>query len=560
MAQLFCIAGDDVGRRWNVPEGEVLVGRDPACDVVLTDGRVSRRHCRISFAAGYYVIANLSQTNGTQVNKTQITEQKLEDRDEIELGNTALRFLLQDASIPAAHPAPGTAPAAPPSPPRPLDIEKSVVFYGAEENAAGTSHDLIRAAVSQTALDPSDISRDLSLPDQLQSYARRFEIVRSVVDSIVTELDLERIFSGILDHVFNFVAAERGCVMTVNPANGECVVQAVLDRSGQRRLKSEFPMSRTICEQVLRDKVAVLSTNAMADARFSGHESIVLRGIRSVMSAPMVFHDETLGIISVDNSGLANAFSKKDLETLSTIASLGATAIHNANMVKQHVRMEMTRESFARFLPPALVRQVTEEGRELRLGGEQADVTVLFADIRSFTPICANRPPQEVVHLLNTFFHELTEVIFRHRGTLDKYIGDCIMAIFGCPEPYPHHSLRAARAALDMRRVLTTHPLLSKEIRVGIGLHRGLVIHGFVGSKQRMQYTAVGDTVNIAARLCDAAEGGQIIISPSVHYFERDYLATKSLGPLDLQGVKERLVCHELLDLTESGRTYNPWD
>jgi adenylate cyclase len=322
-------------------------------------------------------------------------------------------------------------------------------------------------------------------------------------------------------------------------------------------------MSRTICEMALREKVAVLSTDAMRDERFSSRESVILQGLRSVMSAPMIFQNRPLGIISVDNRDLSSAFSKQDLETLTIIANLAATAIHNAQMVRDHVRMEVTRQNFARFLPPALVRQVTEQGRELRLGGQKAEVTVLFTDIRAFTSMCASRPAEEIVNLLNVYFHELTECVFRHQGTLDKYLGDGILAVFGCPEPHADHSARAARAAVEMRDILTTHDLLRRQIGVGIALHRGEVIHGFVGSRQRIQYTVVGDTVNTASRLCGQAKAGQILISRAVLDTAGEYLETRPLAPVALEGKTEPLPCYEIVGLSDKGKAFRadvtPW-
>ena len=540
MPRLLSIKGSPVDVRWTAADGPILLGRDPECQVVLDDPRVSRRHCLIVFREGRHYLTNLSQTNGTLVNRRRVELHALEGGDEIAVGVSRMQFVEEgDDQATQMEPAEEGL----------LDLDKSIVFYNDDGDTANS--ELINLENSGQLLAAECDDQNLNYAELAANYARRLEIIRDLVNSIVSELDLDTIFERILDHVFTFVKAERGCVLLYDKVQGECVPRAVREL-GRRRLAEGFPMSRTIMHTVLRQGVAILSTNAMNDDRFGHEDSIIFQGIRSVMSAPMIYQGRPLGIISVDNRDMASVFAKRDLETLSIIANLAATAIHNAQMVEQHVRMEMTRQNFERFLPPALARQVIDEGRELRLGGERAEITILFIDIRSFTSFCADKPPEEVVHLLNVFFHEMTECVFLHRGTLDKYMGDAVLAVFGCPEPYAEHSLQAARAAIHMRDVLTSHPMLSTTIEAGISLHRGEAIHGFVGSEQRIQYTVIGDSVNIASRLCDLARGNQILLSQQVVDAEPGRLQTRRLADVTLQGKNEPMACYELVALEDT--------
>lgn len=540
MAEIQVVRGTDTGKRWTLHPNAVFIGRDPNCGVMLTDRRVSRRHCRVDYHAGRHHVTNLSQTNGTYVNSVRVEEAMLADGDDIVIGETRMRFydeMLRPQSL---------------SP----DSSQSVIFL--EDSDQESPSQVIDLKFDSRASVTEGIATLDQALDRIGAYSQRFEIIRAVGESVVSELDLDKVFDLILDQVFRFVPAERGCILLFDAATGEFAPRAVKDRNRLQALH-EMPMSRSILKQVLKERVAILSTDAMQDQRFAKEESIILQGIRSMMSAPMLLQDSTLGIISVDSSSMANAFSRRDIETLSIIANLAALAIRNAEMVRERVQAETTRRTFSRFLPPALMKQITEEGRELCLGGETAEVTILFADIRNFTAMCERKTPDDVVSILNACFHEWTECIFHNGGTLDKYIGDAVLAVFGSPEPYPDHTLRAARAALEIRDSIFKYETLREEIKVGTALHRGFVIHGFVGSESRMQYTVIGDTVNTAARLCKVAAGNQVVVTRSILEAEGPRLITRALPSVVVPGKTESIDIYDLIgvvgEATDANRT-----
>jgi adenylate cyclase len=182
-------------------------------------------------------------------------------------------------------------------------------------------------------------------------------------------------------------------------------------------------------------------------------------------------------------------------------------------------------------MPEYVVQQLLENPNSFRLGGVNQTITVLFADIRGFTAYSENEKPEKIVRLLNRYFSAMSELIFAHGGTLDKYTGDGLMAIFGAPTATPKDSKNALQAAVAMQKRLE---LLNREleaegfgrIAVGIGLHTGEAIIGYIGSEQRSEYTAIGDTVNLASRLESSALGGQILISEATAF------ASENLFPL----------------------------
>jgi adenylate cyclase len=194
------------------------------------------------------------------------------------------------------------------------------------------------------------------------------------------------------------------------------------------------------------------------------------------------------------------------------------------------------------YLSPQVADLITTADGGVELGGVLQPVTVLFADIRDFTKMSEQLDAREVVLLLNEFFTAMTDVILEAGGTLDKFIGDCVMALFGAPVPAGDDVQRAVEAAINMQRQAAR---LNTRIQIGVGLHTGRAVVGNIGSAQRMQYTAIGDTVNVAARLVSHASPGQIIVSEDIRNLAGGQF--QPLGAVELKGRQQRINAYSLL-------------
>ncbi|HMR77874.1 MAG TPA: adenylate/guanylate cyclase domain-containing protein [Polyangiaceae bacterium] len=204
-------------------------------------------------------------------------------------------------------------------------------------------------------------------------------------------------------------------------------------------------------------------------------------------------------------------------------------------------REAQVRGDLSRFLSRELVDAVVNGKQSLSLGGRRAEVTVLFADVVAFTPMAESRDAEQVVTLLNELFTMLSEIVFRHGGMVDKFIGDCIMAVWGATEECPDHAERALRAAEDMLRFLETtnedwRGRFDLEIRLGIGVNSGEAIVGNVGSDKRMEFTVVGDVVNVAARLEAIARPNQVLLGERTQQLAPEVLPLTDLGAHELTG------------------------
>jgi adenylate cyclase len=222
-------------------------------------------------------------------------------------------------------------------------------------------------------------------------------------------------------------------------------------------------------------------------------------------------------------------FSDEDLAFLVAFAGIASAAVEREASSSRLQQAARVRANFERYFAPQIAQRIADSSGRVVPGGSRQNVVVLFSDIRGFTAIAESLPPTHMADQLNEYFGAMVDCVFRHEGALDKFIGDAIMAYWGVPEAGEHDAAHAVAAALDMQRALVSlnarwaaegRPLLS----VGIGIHSGEAFVGNIGSPRRLEFTLIGDTVNVANRLCRLAGGAEILVSDAV----RDALSDPS--------------------------------
>jgi adenylate cyclase len=241
--------------------------------------------------------------------------------------------------------------------------------------------------------------------------------------------------------------------------------------------------------------------------------------------APLLWRDVALGAICV-NSSVESAhgqppFSDDDLRLLLMVGRYAAMSLSNQRLQEEVRRESATKANLLRQFSPAVAEQVLSSGN-LQLSGERSEVTVLYSGIWGFINLTRNMEPIEVVEMLNDYYNRLLPIVFAHGGTVDKYVDGAIVAVFGSPNSDPKQHENAVRSAMDMQEAMRTlnqrRAAQGKTTcEIGIGVDLGEVVHGFIGVLDRMEYTVIGDAVNCAARYCDEACGGEILISPQVY-------------------------------------------
>jgi adenylate cyclase len=270
--------------------------------------------------------------------------------------------------------------------------------------------------------------------------------------------------------------------------------------------------------------------------------------IRSVICVPLILNERIIGVFGVINRQGRTDFGRSDRRLLWAIASQMDTAIFEG------LQIQKVREAFSRRVGSQMMERLIGTADRDLLKGERVIITSLFSDIRGFTSISERIAPETLVQMLNEHLSALTDIVIEHEGFVDKFVGDCVMALFNAPERQPDHALRAVKTALammKMHRQLMKHwdTLGWESAPIGIGIDTGETIVGNFGSVQRIEYTAISRHVNLASRLCGAAEGDQILISPTTYDLVRDAVVVEPVPDLKLKGVAEAVDAYNVLGL-----------
>ena len=495
------------------------IGRHPDNSIQLPDRLVSKEHCLIFLDPnGSYILRDLGSQNGTFVNSQKLHgDWLLRDGDRITIGATLCLFSSRET----------------PAESSPLEAE-------------GTIHIL-----SQTS---SKMPENRFLPEReiwdekaLRADYEKLRVAHELQRDLGLELHLERIFQHILARTFELLDCDRAVILTPDD-HGNMIIRA----SKTRNKTDRIIVSSTILKHVQDEKVAIISSDALTDERFAGAESVILQNIRSAMTVPILYEKQLLGIMMIDSAATVKAYTEKDLLLFVNIANQTAQFIKIAEMARQIENEARTRERFQRLLSPALAEMVVSGKLKVEKGGQNRTATVLFADIRGFTTICEHMPAADVLQMLNEYFELLVEAAFRYEGTVDKFVGDQIMVVWGAPVSHPDDPIRAVRAALDMQKAVAAYSIARRskgqpEIKIGIGINTGELVAGYIGSTQTMSYSVIGDEVNTASRLCAAAGAGEILLSENTFVRARGHFEVDKLVPVKVKGKSKPVEVYQLL-------------
>ena len=560
---------DPSGHVWEFgldPGRTYTIGRAKENDIVLNDRRVSRKHAHIVAENGEFTVVDgyiehgqlVRSVNKVLVNSAPQLEHQLGQGDIISIGETEMTFRkvrqfnqqaideiisklptnLASARIDLSELDISVPPVKAPSTPLVLKSEPTNHSIGDPKVQETTikddeppvkyddsplGHTQLRISASEIIAGgpSSSIESPIATPEEirvLRRKAKMLELVYEMSRTLGTVFDLKEIFEKATDLIFRGTPADRVVALVVDESGSALHQLALKTRGETGKVTEQLSVSRTITQKVIRERVALLSQDARTDAQFGMAESIVSQGVRSTICAPLLTEANVHGVVYADRLDPFAAFTEDHLELITAVAAQLAVTVETVRAHDRLAREEVARANYSRFMPEYVVKQLLEDPNSFSLGGVNQTITVLFADIRGFTSMSERENPERMVRLLNRYFTAMSEIIFAHGGTLDKYIGDGLMAIFGAPTATPDDALNAAKASLAMqRRVGILNGELVADglspVTVGMGLHTGEALIGYIGSEKRSEYTAIGDTVNLAARLESNARGGQILLS-----------------------------------------------
>ncbi len=420
-------------------------------------------------------------------------------------------------------------------PPRPPSFSGTRVDMLDSARAIGTQI----AAQTKGFLPFEQIATD---PQQLRLDYERLRITWELTRDIGLERDFDKLLEKILQALFRFVKADRGVILLKDDA-GELQPRAARRRDGT---DAPIQVSSTILNHIIKEKASVLTHDASMDFAASKGKSMILNRISSAIVVPLLHEGDVLGALWLDSESLAQ-FQQKDLEMITAVGNQAAMFIEN-NLLQRKVEQEIvTRERFSRLLSPNVAEQVISGKLEVKLGGALvADCTVFNSDIRGFTRMSEGAAPEAMIDMLNEYFEMMVETIFKYEGTLDKFMGDGIMALWGAPAHNIDDAIRCMQSSLEQMERLGQFNRQRIErnqmpLAIGIGIHTGPLVAGYVGSSKALSYTVIGDTANTSARLCGIALAGQIIVSETTLNKLGSRFEVEELPPANLKGKEKPL-------------------
>jgi adenylate cyclase len=389
--------------------------------------------------------------------------------------------------------------------------------------------DLLEAVVSQT---DSAVVHARTY-GHLQQRNKELETIYRIDRIRDSGLGFQPMLNAVLNELCQAITAEVGFIMLFDEMGQQLELKASTESdifaiAGHYRLVQE-----TANEALWK---AMLINRRDLDPR-----------IHSIICIPLILRETIIGIFGAVNGPKLRAFDSEDEIMLTAIASQIDTAIFES------LEKRKLRSAFERSVGPQVMEAILASGKEF-LKGERSQVTVLFSDMRGFTSVAERTEAESLVTVLNEHLEAMTSIVMKHEGTLDKFVGDEVMALFGAPLPLKDHALRAVRTALEMQHAhkeLMAHweAAGQEAVPIGIGINSGDMIVGQIGSSKFTDYTVIGDNVNVGARLCGVAQGHQILISEPTYELVHHAVVVNELVPIQVKGRVQPVQTYEVIGL-----------
>jgi adenylate cyclase len=502
---------------------DLAVGRTEGNDLVLNHPSVSRKHARIEKRGDRWWVVDLKSTNGVKLNGKLVTEAQVATGDKILVGSVQLDLKTQPS----------------------VDFSGESMF----DNPSGTVIRRIADFNSEFGLDLGESSTPMApepgKPEPAVTREKIFQVLVQVAKVLLQSEELSSVLNTVMDIIFKYLPVERGLIILFDE-QGNPVPKLTKFIEGSDA--HDIPISRTILTMVAQQQVALMTSNALEDARLLGGKSIAIHGIRSAMCVPLWDRQRVIGAVQVDSAIHIGRFTEEHLDLLTALANFAAVAIERAQLAEKIEHERKVRSKMERYHSPAVIEEIVRgviatDETEIR----NAEVSILFADICGFTTISETKKPEEVSEFLSHFFSCAVESIFAFGGTLDKFIGDAVMAFFGAPIPQDDHADRAVLAGLMMQRLVGDWNAERERaglplVLIRIGINSGPAVVGNVGTEKRVDYTVLGSAVNIASRLeSGVAKAGQVVISQNTLDRVIGSFQTEALGEFALKGLQQKM-------------------
>ena len=518
----------------------LCIGRTPENDIELKDSLISRRHTSIVKKAEKFVVYDLGSSNGTFVNRERVEMKALQHGDVIRIGDTEIHYVEEGGKA-------ATAPVVQRLEDRPAsDGVSSQMVKAVEEIAEHYSIDI--SGPLSKGLSLKDIRKDES-SERAARDSKMFFILFQVGKALSTAASLDEMLNTATRLIFEVVNAERSVILLKTSQDGDLAPRMAYHRARGFTDPKSIPISSTITSQVVGDKVSIITSDALQDPRFMQGLSIVQYNIRSALCVPLWEEKRVYGAIYLDNLAKSYAFTKDDLELMTAIANLIAIRIRQEETQERLRKEELLRTNLSKYHSPDVVNMLMTKGGDVGLEVTEREVSVIFIDVEASTRLAETQSASEVARLLNEFFLMATNAVFEHKGHVNKFIGDEVMAIFNAPLDMPDHAVCAVRACVTMLQSLKqfNEQNPDRKFNVRCAVNSGPAVAGNVGTPTRMEYTVLGDTVNVASRLSKFPQINSVVVGARTYELVKDDFKAKDLGETVLKGKEKALRAYEII-------------
>jgi adenylate cyclase len=492
MPELLVVTGVSAGTVFFLTNDSTVIGRSEGCDVVITDPWISSRHAMIEQRGDEVWLVDLDSRNGTFLDGRRIREAPVRSDSQVAFGRTTgtIRAVVRGTPIPQRADAVRYL----------ADVEKMV-------------------SQADAGADPT---------------RRQLAALQAVGRALVDAPDFDESLARILATVAEAARAERSSLLLLDE-KGVLVPRVHLPADSPPRV------SASVVAEAARSHAGLLVTDAQHDERFSAAHSVFFQGIRSCLCVPIWAENRMLGMLVLDR-GVVDPFTEDDLELVTVVAYQAALAVERARLQERARTVDVQRRKLLRHFSPdvanLILSQTEMEGDPLAVTVRE-EATMLFSDVRGFTGLTERLPALQLAQLLREYLSEMTKALFEERGTLDKFMGDGLMAIFGVPVPHPDDPVRAVRCAwrmLERLGGLNARLPTDRRLAIRIGVNTGRVVAGNFGTPERLEYTVLGDAVNVAARLESIAEPGTVCVGPTTYERTCHAFVYRELGARTVKG------------------------
>lgn len=486
---------------------EELIIQNEILHIGINDKSGLKISSRIPLRASIKVINNevfiIKEQGNITVNDKPVLKKLLEDGDEISFGSE--KYIFHELN----------------------DYEEEVSSY----EAPALSEYLFIDGITQNNENEQFIQSLLSL----NNFAHQ----------VTSILDFGTLLNVIVQMATRIIKTEKGFLL-LREKNSELSVKTAINMN--KEIEDPELFQKIISEKVLGQmgNLSTIKINSLSINELNNVNSIIVSGLKA--------RNSVLGYICLMNKQTGDEFDDKDLFLIESLSNQAAIAIENSILYEKVKTESDLRNYLQRYLPRNMVTKILENKIDISMDGKLNDCTVLFADICGFTSLSEKLKPKEIVSFLNQYLTIMTKIIFSYEGSVDKFMGDGIMAVFGVPLTNPDHALGAVTAALEMKKqAAILRAKFYKELgiidfNIRIGINSGDSVFGNIGSPQRMDFTVIGDNVNVAQRMEANAPRGGILISNNTFERVKNFIKARECGPIKVKGKEEQIKVYEVID------------